>query len=222
MHPVRPFVIVLVSALVSAGCAGSVDPSDPDELSQVLVIPGAKRVSGSPPAPSSGGGPAPEISGGGSLEATSGDQAVLRLSYSSSSGYQNCYVQVRGASDYFDVPVGTGETSGEIQIPVNIPSSVASGGFNLYTCIAGANGSVSNPVDTSVAVTNTSNDPQPSPFSQCNAIGACESGGTLRSCVDSNFGSVQCWYEIGSRKFPCGSGCSCNAAAESAVRACNP
>ena len=135
------------------GCGGLVDPDDPDELSAVLVIPGAERIDGDPPSPS-GTADAPVVEGGDSINVDSGDQAQLRLTYESDTGYDDCYVQVVGASDYFRVPVGNTNTSGEIVIPVEVSEDVASGSFDLYTCIAGANGSVSNPLTNSIAVTN--------------------------------------------------------------------
>jgi hypothetical protein len=191
----------------SSGDSGLVSPSDPNALSQVLVIPGAQRVQGQPPT-GSGAPDAPVISGGDALEAISGEQAVIEVGYESPSGYVDCYVQVIGADDYFLISVPSTETTGTIQIPVNIPANVASGVFDFYTCISGDNGGVSNPIRTGVGVTYPSNpggggdvicasdDPS------IGAIIPCPNGASLDFCIDQ--GSSSCYYSIGGNRVECG------------------
>ena len=191
--------------------AGLVDPSDSNALSEVLVIPGAVRVDGEPPEASTDPS-APMISGGGELESVSGDQAVLEVTYDSPSGYTECYVQVVGADDYFVIDIPSTVTQGTIQIPVNIPENVDSGAFDLYTCIAGDNGFVSNAVATTVGVTYAgggggggvgggnlvcaSDDP---------SVGqtlTCPNGSMLDFCIDIDTGS--CFYQVGGQQVSCG------------------
>jgi hypothetical protein len=208
------FVLGLGSLLV-VGCgsdsnSGSdlVDPSDPNALSQVIVIPGAQRVQGQPPA-SSGTPDAPTISGGADLDTGSGEQAVIEVGYESPSGYVDCYVQVIGADDYFLISAPSTETTGVIQIPVNIPENVSSGVFDFYTCIAGENGGVSNPIRTSVDVTYTGNPGGGGGNVICatddpsvGAIIPCPNGQSLDFCIDQSNGS--CYYAIGGNRIECG------------------
>lgn len=193
-----------------------VSPSNPQALSSVLVIPGATRVTGQPPTASSGsdaGGEVPMISGGSSLTVTSGNQAVLELNYQSSSGYRDCLVQVRGANEYFRVPVGNLATSGQIRIPIQIPSSVNTGSFSFYSCITNQNGAVSNPVSTSVGVSRPSSTPTPSsptPSSPtpstngatCSPVSSVN-GCSLQFCLRQD--ASACWYTANGRTFNCGS-----------------
>jgi len=225
-------LIVGLGSLLVVGCgddsnggSGLVDPSDPNALSQVIVIPGAQRVDGQPPA-SSGTPDAPAITGGTELETGSGEQTVIEVGYDSPSGYVDCYVQVIGADDYFLISVPSAETTGVIQIPVNIPENVASGVFDFYTCISGENGGVSNPLRTSVDVTYTGGTPGggggnvicATDDSSVGAIIPCPSGQSLDFCIDQ--GNGDCWYAIGGNRISCGNCLSNqNAIAECAQRA---
>jgi hypothetical protein len=207
-------LIVGLASFLAVGCGGDddpglVSPSDPNALSQAIVIPGAQRVDGQPPS-SSGTPDAPAIAGSGDLSTESGEQTVIEVSYDSPSGYVDCYVQVIGADDYFLISVPNSATTGVIQIPVNIPANVASGVFDFYTCISGENGGVSNPVRTSVDVTYTGNtggggggdvicatdDPS------VGAIIPCPNGQSLDFCIDQ--GNGDCWYAIGGNRISCG------------------
>jgi hypothetical protein len=192
-----------------------VSPSNPQALSSVLVIPGATRVTGQPPTASSGsdaGDTPPMISGGSSLTVTSGNQAVLELNYQSSSGYRDCLVQVRGANEYFRVPVGNAATSGQIRIPIQVPSSVNAGSFSFYSCITNQNGAVSNPVSTSVGVSRPASTPTPSPTptsptpstsgATCSPVSSVN-GCSLQFCLKQN--ASACWYTANGRTFNCGS-----------------
>ena len=192
------------------GGGGLVDPTDPNALSQVIVIPGSQRVQGQPPE-SSGTPDAPVISGGGDLETGNGEQTVIEVGYDSPSGYVDCYVQVTGADDYFVVSAPTPDTTGVIRIPVNIPANVNSGVFDFYTCIAGDNGGVSNALRTSVDVTYSgpsgggggggnvicaSDDPS------VGSIISCPNGAALDFCIDQGTGS--CYYTVGGNAIQCG------------------
>lgn len=215
MNKTLAFVFSGVLASLLLGSCGSdeegsnlVDTSDPNALSQVLVIPGSQRMQGQPPQ-SSDDPEAPVISAGADLEAISGDQAVLEVGYESPTGYVDCYVQVAGADDYFLVSVPSTETVGTIQIPINIPSNVATGAFDLYTCIAGANGAVSNPISTGVGVTFPGSNPGGNGSVICASddpsVGTmltCPNGSLLDFCVDQNGGN--CFYSVGGTQVDCG------------------
>ncbi|MBK7830033.1 hypothetical protein [Nannocystis sp.] len=179
-----------------------VDPADPNALSSVLVVPGGVRGYGSPPA--QGGLDAPVITGGGQVGVTAGGQAIIELGFSSTSGYRDCYVQVQGASEYFRISATDPTTYGTVQIPVNVPDNVASGGFTFYSCIAGTNGSVSNPIATPVTVTRPGDDPGPgsNPDGEfiCSDSGSTP-GCTLDYCVDTY--ATNCYYELNGSQYPC-------------------
>jgi len=208
-------VCVTLASLLLGGCGseepspGLVDPSDPNALSQVLVIPGAERVQGQPPQSSDAPG-APMISGGTDQEAVSGDQAVVEVTYESTTGYVDCYVQVSGADDYFLISAPNTATSGSIQIPINIPTNVASGAFDLYTCIAGTDGAVSNPISTGVGVTYPGNPGGGGGVgvvcaSDDPSVGStitCPNGRVLDFCIDQSSGN--CYYEVGGTQVNCG------------------
>lgn len=206
------FSVVLASLVLSAcggeGGSGLVDPTDPNALSQALVIPGSTRIEGQPPQ-SSSDPDSPMISGGGDLETTSGDQAVLEVQYDSPSGYTDCYVQVNGADDYFLVSAPSSATTGTIQIPVNIPSDVDTGAFDLYTCIAGENGTVSNPISTVVGVTYPGSPPGGGGNVVCasddpsvGTMFTCPNGSLLDFCINQNAGD--CYYSVGGNQVDCG------------------
>lgn len=215
-------IITLGSLLIGAcGDSGSVesgrtggslvDPMDPNALSQVLVIPGALRIEGNPPQGSSDPS-APAIAGGGEIETGSGNQAVLEVVYESPSGYVDCYVQVAGADDYFLISAPSDITSGTIQIPVNIPEDVDTGVFDLYTCIAGQNGAVSNAINTNVGVTYSGGSPGGGGGGNVICASSDPSVGTLLPCgggtqmldfcIDQSSGS--CYYAVGSQQVNCG------------------
>ncbi len=225
------FHVALASLLVSSCGSGGeplVDPSDANALSSAIVIPGATRVQGNPPASSSDLG-APVISGGADLNVDSGDQAVLSVDFDSDTGYENCYVQVVGADDYFLIELSDPTTSGTIDIPVNIPEEVDTGAFDLYTCIAGADGLVSNAVETGVGVTYSGDSGGGGGgkvicASENPSVGAgipCPGGGLLDFCVSKN--GSNCYYTIGGQQVNCGNCQDANsiiACAEQAAELC--
>lgn len=197
--------------------ADLVSPYDPDRLSSVLVIPGARRVSGQPPASSNGDPSAPRLTGGSTVNVTSGGQVVIDLEFESPTGYRNCYIQVEGADEYFVIESDETPTEGRLQIPVDIPRIVDAGSFSLYTCIAGASGAVSNPVRTPVEVTRPS-DPGSGGFEYCSdaSIDFC----AMRSCVNDR---GQCIYVVDGNTVECGDctvAANIQACAERAARLC--
>ncbi len=131
----------------------AINPSDANALAGVLVIPGAQANAGNAPAPS-GTPDAPVISGGQtSTQSSNGSTAQFPFTYSTQSNVAGCYVQVVGAGSYFNVPYSASSgTSGQIVIPVTIPTNVSGGSFGLTYCVYNSSGLVSNYITTNVAV----------------------------------------------------------------------
>ncbi len=132
----------------------TVDPTDADALSGVLGLTNAMSVSGNPPSPSTLS-TAPDVTNNqSSARVSAGNTLFLPFTYSSttSPGYSGCYVQVNGASTYFDLTDDEAATSGQIVLPVEIPDNVTTGTFTLEYCIYDANGLVSNILSTTVTV----------------------------------------------------------------------
>ena len=231
------FILLMASTFLLAACGSEssgtgssrenlVDPSDPNAISEALIIPGAVRIEGNPPA-ATGAPDAPVVSGAGEIETLSGDQALLELRYSSPTGYEKCYVQVIGADGFFEIDVPSTVTEGTLQIPVNIPENVDSGAFDLYTCIAGANGFVSNAVATTVGVTYSGDGGGPSGgvppsggdyicASQNAGVGtvlSCPSGGLIDFCANVN--GTDCYYSVNGQRISCG-----NCQDAGAIQAC--
>ncbi len=216
-----------------AGCGdtgdGLISPGDPSALSSAISIEGAVRIEGQPPAPGGGTGEAPVITGGSALEITSGDTAELQLGFESESGYEDCYVQVDGADDYFLISQPSGVTSGTITIEINIPPEIDTGAFSFYTCIVGANGSVSNPISTPVGVTNPGGNIPPggndficaSDDPQVGTLLSCPNGGMIDFCVNQSANA--CYYSAGGSQFSCASCTTQNGllgCAQAAVESC--
>ena len=153
-------LILGLSALVFiTSCGGDsdpapaeVDPSDADALTGVLVIPGSQNVGGQPPA-SSPDADAPNVSNNQTSATVVADNTLyLPFNFESVQGYGGCYVQVNGASSYFDIPSGNSSTDGLLVVPVGIPASVQEGDFCLTYCIYDNSGRVSNLLQTCVTV----------------------------------------------------------------------
>lgn len=136
--------------------ADIVDPSDPNAIARALIITG-NVTNGNPPPPTTSDPNQPLVfANQTSARVSAGNTLFLPFSYSSTgtgAGYAGCYVQVPGASTFWDIPA-TGNTpaDGQIVIPVGIPSNVADGEFCLVYCIYNNDGSVSNLLQTCVTV----------------------------------------------------------------------
>ncbi len=134
-----------------------IDPSNPDKLSGVLIINGDVKQ-GNPPAPSSDFD-APDVDNNQTSASSTVDNTLyLPFTYESastlSSGYGGCYIQVEGARTYWDIPPPSSITplSGQLIIPVGIPSNVDIGTFTLLYCIYDPLGRVSNILQTTVTI----------------------------------------------------------------------
>lgn len=124
-----------------------VNPGDPNALSQVVGMPPATtRINGSMPAPT-GGVQTPSITTLISNVLTSnGSTAPFLYTYTNAiNNLGGFYVQVSGSSVYFNVPyTGTSTSSGQINLPLILPSNVDSGYFCLLFSVYDINGRVSN------------------------------------------------------------------------------
>lgn len=160
-----------VFSLVMTGCKkdssnpatsnAPVDPANANALTDVLQITNATKMNGSLPTPTASGTGLPTstqlVS---AYETAAGTQMELYLDYNAPQGLGGVYVGVNGASKYFkitnpvssSVQVMAGTTSGQIVIPIVIPSNVNSGDFTFSYCIYDANGRVSNIITTTVHI----------------------------------------------------------------------
>jgi len=239
----KNFIFIGLWVLASVGIAGCGDsgdtggersnlisPDDPNAVSAAITIEGAVRIDGQPPTQGGGTGTAPVITGGSALEITSGDTAELQVGFESESGYEDCYVQVDGADDYFLISQSSEVTSGTITIEIDIPAEIDTGAFSFYTCIVGANGSVSNPISTPVGVTNLGGNLPPggngdficaSDDPQVGTLLSCPNGGMIDFCVSQSANT--CYYRVGGSQFNCGSCTSqtgLQGCAQAAVESC--
>lgn len=132
-----------------------VDPSDPDAITGVLVIPGTK-TNGNPPNPSSSS-TAPYVNNHvNSASVVRNNTVYLPFNFETTpgatQGYGGCYVQVVGASKYWVIPANNTAIDGQIILPVKIPANVLEGEFELAYCIYNAAGEVSNVLYTTIRV----------------------------------------------------------------------
>ncbi|MGD8863560.1 MAG: hypothetical protein PVI30_26335, partial [Myxococcales bacterium] len=75
-------------------------------------------------------------------------------SFSGANAYADCLIQVPGADEYFELPDASGATDGSLEIPVEVPDSVASGTFCVQVCIADDQGNYSNVQEQCFSVSN--------------------------------------------------------------------
>jgi hypothetical protein len=154
---------ILMSSILFFSCGGDdkdgilkeVDPSDANALSQVLVMPdGVDQTTGNIPVPTTTPetprveAQTPEI------VSSNGNTFVLVFSYENVTGdLEGIYVQVAGANTHFIVPVAPGSnSSGQITLPIGIPTNVLEGAFSLNFSIYDGENHVSNVTTAAVDV----------------------------------------------------------------------
>jgi len=131
-----------------------INPSDSNTLTQVLIMPsGSQIVNGQPPSPTGQGAPSATNPNSTAL-GSNGSTAPLNFRYANVQGnLGGCYVQVVGANSYFNIPYNsTSGASGQLSVPIGIPTNVDLGEFCVDFCIYDANGRISNIVRTCVTV----------------------------------------------------------------------
>lgn len=130
-----------------------VDPADANALTEVIVIPDARRRDGDPPPPSSSS-EAPQAGGNAAEQTTSNGSTVnLPFAYSTTASLSGIYLQINGADSFFDIPISAASTqSGLITVPIQIPTNVSEGQFCTSYCVYDAENRVSNIIATCVDV----------------------------------------------------------------------
>lgn len=127
-----------------------IELTDPNEISKVMVIPGATLVQGSPPPVTNTSDtprlstPTPDVS------TISGQDGNFTINYSNVVGTITIiYIRFEGADSYFRVPIsGNTGPSGQITLPMRIPekytitggrqSNISGGRFCCYAATASA------------------------------------------------------------------------------------
>ena len=148
---------MLISSCKKDSSIREIDPTDADAVSGVLIMLGANTNGGQPPPPSNLLG-SPNVSNNqSSASVVSGNTLYLPFYYFSENdgtgGYAGYYVQVDGASSYFDIPEeNTTPSEGLIVLPVGIPDNITEGEFCLNYCIYDANNRVSNVLSTCITI----------------------------------------------------------------------
>ncbi|HXG39296.1 MAG TPA: hypothetical protein VNL36_11055 [Bacteroidota bacterium] len=160
------FAVLLVVLIVLGGCkkkespvepqeepAALINPADANQLSGVVVIPGASTQQGNPPPPSNTTD-APLVSGGLSGQlGSNGSTVQLPFNYQTPSNLAGFYVQIVGASRYWIVPYsGQSGASGRAIIPLTLPTNLDQGTFRVAYCVYSLTGRVSNIITTTVQV----------------------------------------------------------------------
>ena len=151
--------LVLITGIVISSCKKDrgdridpnalIDPGDANALTAVVVTPaGSSIVRGSLPAPT-GAVETPVIDGLFSNVTTSNGSTTPYL-YTYRNAISNLggfYVQIEGASSYFNVPYsGTSSSSGQVNFPLGLPTNVDSGRFCLLFSVYDLAGHISNQV----------------------------------------------------------------------------
>ena len=152
-------VIWLYSCKKNSSSAASVSPSNPNALTSALVIPNATVVN-SPTVPaSSASNVAPAITRiDNNISYSAGSQIIIPLTAMShtTAKITGVYIQVKGATTYFNVPLNGLTASATYSLPINLPSTIGSGNFVLILEFYDAAGNVSVINEINVTVTQPS------------------------------------------------------------------
>lgn len=132
-----------------------IDPANAEALSQVLILPDNTDRRDGPPPPTTSSSTTPIVDNlVANLTSSNGSTAPLVFTYANTDNdLAGCYVQVDGAGNFFTVPyTASAGTSGQLQLPIGIPTNVDEGQFDLNFCVYNDDGEVSNVVRTTVDV----------------------------------------------------------------------
>lgn len=156
IHPLLSRLLVMMLVVGLSQCkkgdsvdpgAALIDPGDAKKVGAALIMPdGTQTKDGNPPAPSTST-QAPKVTPGNTEKSTTnGSTETLPVPYSNlNGGIGGAYVQIEGASTFFDIPVqGNAPASGTINLPVGIPENFNNGSFYVSYCIYDRSGRVSN------------------------------------------------------------------------------
>jgi hypothetical protein len=159
----------LTMALVLSNCssadkaednADSISPSNADALTEVLVIPNAEVVNSPNLPPSSSPSVAPAVNHvDTNISYSAGGQIIIPSDVNSpvTANIAGVYIQVKGASTYFDVPINAATFNGTFSIPVNLPLEVGDGDFTLILKFYDTNGNISAITEVNIHVTQPTN-----------------------------------------------------------------
>ncbi|MCP9235988.1 YfaP family protein [Lewinella sp. JB7] len=151
------FALILLTNLFSCDKKEEefVDPSDPDALSAVLILPdGNVRQDGAPPPPTAAAS-APSVTNRiPELISSNGSTTPLAFNYANAADdLAGCYVQIDGAGNYFIVPYNQASgSSGQLSLPLGLPTNVLEGTFRVNFSVFNNAGEVSNTATASVVV----------------------------------------------------------------------
>ena len=131
-------------------------PSESDNLSKVLEFENAKVVKNENLPQSSAPAEAPIVSNfDKSISYTAGSKVILPASVTANSTITGVYVQVKGAMQYYDVPV-KGIVNGVASLPFNLPEAIGEGTFVLILKYYDANKKIGAPFEITVTITKPS------------------------------------------------------------------
>jgi hypothetical protein len=136
---------------------GPIDPSNANQLSKSLVITGAARVESAALPASSTTPDAPAVANyDQTISYSSGSTLVLPADISSASGIIGVYIQVKGASHYYDVPISR-QINDVASVPIDLSALVTEGTFILVCKYYDSNRRISAANEIKVTVTKPSN-----------------------------------------------------------------
>ncbi len=149
-----------------------IDIDDPDVVSNSIIIENAIKNTGNPPAPTTGPD-TPVLNENSSEEdygAVAGRSFYLNPDVTSGE-VAGVYLQIKGASEYYDIPTNTGSTTGRFgkhksnsrfskiartnesnPIEIEIPDNLEPGEFCAVYCVYDEEGQVSNTVEVCIEI----------------------------------------------------------------------
>ncbi len=166
MKNIKLFLIFLISLGLyncsedNSNSTNTISPSNPDALASVLVFPNAEEIISITLPSSSDPSVAPVISHMDvSISYSSGSQIFIPCNVVSptQANIAGVYIQVKGGTTYFDVPINAGTANGLISLPIGLPSIVGPGNFILILKFYDVEGNVSATVEVNITVTTPSN-----------------------------------------------------------------
>ncbi|TRX59430.1 hypothetical protein FNH22_09720 [Fulvivirga sp. M361] len=140
---------------------------NPDEVTNALTVEGATLKTGTPPAPSNDTA-APVLDENiGDLKVITGTDLIVPINETNSGDVAGVYIQVKGASEYYDVPASklatggriafgrlqkTGRTMEDLTLSVGIPDNLSPGEFCVLYCVYDQESRVSNIIEECITV----------------------------------------------------------------------
>nr|WP_295932057.1 hypothetical protein [uncultured Dyadobacter sp.] len=134
-----------------------VNPSNANQLSRSLHIAGAARIEGAVLPVSSSAADAPVVVNyDQSIAYSSGSTVILPADISASAGIVGVYIQVKGSTHYYDVPISR-QINDVTSVPIDLSSLVVEGSFILICKYYDANRKISAANEIKVTVTKPAN-----------------------------------------------------------------